>query len=283
MAAHSRSRCVRIAALITVVVVLTGCGSGTNPMDEVTSSATRTGSLSGVGYTVTFSDATLFPGSLRLLGGNAVYDLRSGVGYEAVALRAKDGVARTLYFDFLPSEFDLAPVPAPAGALPEGKSWVSVRFRAGAQSASDATLAAQATGLAPELALDEIAWGIRSARSAGSEVVGHVPMTEYRASINLSKALASARRAQRPALAAAIEGEIRATPSKSISARVWVNGPGYIAKIEVPLPGTRLGTASFLFTGFNAKFKHTLPPPSETVPFSSLSSSRSLWAIVTGS
>lgn len=273
----------RTFALASLALVLGGCGSSAEPSRQVLNAVGKTLSLPGVAYTATFARPRLFGSSVRVLGGNAVYDLADGIGYEALSLRVQNGLARTLYLDFLPAGFYLAPAPAPAGVFPAGKSWIAVTLARTPSTRANDRLASQATGLAPELALDEIAWGARSASSLGSTVVGHIPMSEYRVSVNLTKALSAARAARRPALAAAIASELRATPSGRISLKVWVNGPGYIAKVEAPVPGSGLGTVSFSFTGFTAGFKHTRPLPSQTVSVASLPHpSRSLWATATG-
>lgn len=274
----------RTFALATLAILLGGCGSSGDPSRQVLDAAGKTLALPGVAYTATFERPRLFGRSIRVLGGNAVYDLQDGIGYEALSLRAHGGSAQTLYFDFLPAGFDVAPAPAPPGALPAGKSWISVTFPRPPTAGASGRLAAQATGLAPELALDEIAWGGRSASSLGSTVVGHVPMAGYSVSVDLAEALSAARRAGRPALAAAIASELAATPSGRISLKVWVNGPGYVARIQAPVPGSGLGTASFSFTGFTATFEHSRPLASQTTSVAALAHpSRSLWATVTGS
>ncbi len=267
-------------ALGALSVALTGCGDPAHPLRQVTHAAGKTLSLPGVGYTVTFARPTLFGRSVRLLGGKAVYDLRSGIGYQALGLRLKDGSARTLFLDFLPTAFLIAPVPSPSGILPAGKSWISVSFGPNSPRSYD-SLAAQAAGLAPELALDEVAWGARSVVSTGSSVLGHVPTSEYLVSVDLAKALSAARKGGRPGPAAAIADQLRAAPSGRIMLKVWVNGPGYVARIDAPVPGSGLGVASFLFTSFNAGFQRSRPLPAQTVAFESLSPSRSLWADAT--
>ncbi len=268
--------------LVALAIVLGGCGASVDPLHEAVQATAKTLALPGTTYTVTFGGPRPFHGAVNVLGGRAAYDFRAGLGYEALSLVAKDGSSRTLYLDFLPAAAYLAPSPAPAGVFPPGKSWISVPL--GAKSATRGALAAQLAGLAPELLLDEIVWGARSASPAGSSVVGHVPMSRYLVSVDLAKALTAARRAGRPALAAAIVDELHASRSGRVELEVWVNGPGYVGKIKGPVPGSGLGTPTFAFSSFTAKFTPSQLPASATVALDSLRpSSRSLWAIALGS
>lgn len=272
----------RAFVLVAFAIVVGGCGASANPLHKVVDATGKTLALPGTTYSVTFDRPQPLHEAATVLGGRAAYDFRAGLGYEALSLEANDGSSRTLYLDFLPAAAYLAPSPAPAGVLPPGKSWISVAL--GAKSAASGTLAAQLAGLAPELLLDEIAWGARSASPAGSSVVGHVPMSRYLVSVDLAKALRAARRAGRPALAAAIVDELHASTSGRVELEVWVNGPGYVGKVKGPVPGSGLGSPTFAFSSFTAKFKPSKVPASDTVPLTSLRpSSRSLWAIALGS
>ncbi len=109
-------------------------------------------------------------------------------------------------------------------------------------------------------------------------------MAEYRVSVDLATALSAARRARRGAIAAAIEQELHASPSGRLSIVVWVSGPGYVGKIKSEVPGSGLGTVSFLFSSFTRPYTGTVPPASQIVPLASLErGGHSLWGIATGS
>jgi hypothetical protein len=263
-------------ALVLAVALLavTACGSSPDPLVQATNAARKTLGLNGVTYDLRLRGQNLVPG---LLGGRAAYDLSSGLGYEALTLKTADGSTRKLFFDFLPAAFYLAPYPAPSGLLPAGKTWISVPIVAGDP------LASQVEGLAPELALAEIAWGGEQATHVGRRVVQHVPLDEYRVTVDLQKALARAKHAGRPAVAAAIESEIRRGGSKRVPVTVWVNGPGYVAQVEKTLPGTGLGTASFSLSSFAARFNRTTPDPATIVPLVSIAHpERSIWSRASG-
>jgi hypothetical protein len=275
-----RPRRTWIMPLAGAAALLGGCGASRDPLHQVTGAASKTLAVPWARYEVALAGQQLFAAPITVQGGRAAYDFRAGLGYQFLQLRSRAGSYQTLYYDFTPTTFLLAPSPAPAGALPAGKIWISVPLTA---SAADRALAAQAEGLAPLLPLDEVAWGARSAASVGTRVVEGVPMDEYRVSANLTKALSVALSTGRSGIAAAIEQELEASPSGRVSIRVWVNGPGYVGKIESDPPGAGLGTASFWFLSFTKPYTATGPPASQIVPLASLAHGRSLWRIATGS
>ncbi len=165
--------------------------------------------------------------------------------------------------------------------LPAGKSWISAPL---SKPAAAHTLAAQAEGLAPALLLDEVAWGARSASSLGTKVVETVPMAEYRVQVNLTAALAAAKKRRQEGMAAAIEHELQTSKSARLAIVVLVSGPGYVGKIESDVPGADLGTTSFLFSSFTRPYTGTLPPASQIVPLASLNrGTKSVWAVATNS
>jgi hypothetical protein len=282
---HEQRRMKRSASAWVVVVLaaaaLSGCGASRDPLREVIGATSKTLGVSWARYDVSLARPQLFTAPIAVLGGRAAYDFRTGLGYEFLQLRLRPGSYQTLFCDFQPATFLLAPSPAPAGALPAGKVWISVPLTG---PGADRALAAQAEGLAPVLALDEVAWGARSASSVGTRVVASVPMEEYRVSVDLTRALSAARSARRAAIAAALEQELGTSPSGRASIVVWVNGPGYVGKIESDVPGSGLGTASFSFLSFITPYTGTGPPASQIVPLASLArGGRSPWALATGS
>jgi hypothetical protein len=269
-------------AIAVAAVAIGGCGgSGGDPMRQVRAAVHRTLALSWTRYELTLQRPRLFAAPIAVTGGRAAYDFRTGLGYEFLQLRLRAGVYQTLFCDLRPATFLLAPSPPPPGTLPAGKVWVSARL---AGPGADRALATQAEALAPALALDEVAWGARRASSVGARVVQSVPMHEYRVSIDLGKALSAARRIRSPGVAAAIAGELAASPSGRASIFVWVGGPGYVGQLRSQVPGSRLGTATLWFLSYTKRYTGTAPPSSQVVPLASLARrGRSLWAIATGS
>jgi hypothetical protein len=268
---------VKLWLLAVVAFALAGCGASGSPAEQVVGAARKTLALHWVRYEMTFDRPGLFDPSIRIVGGRAAFNLEARVGYAFLDLQRRSGGPQTLWIDLTPATVLVDPEPAPAGLPPGGNIWISARL-----SGADA-LAGQAEGLSPELPLDEIVWGAVAATHVGSHVVGHSPMDEYRVAVDLRKARAAAERAHRTALAAAIRSELGASSSARLSLRVWVNGPGFVGRIDEVIPGARLGTVSLVFTNFRLRYTGSLPPSSKTLPLSGLSGRRSLWTVATGS
>jgi hypothetical protein len=274
----------RLASLVVVAAALASCGSSGNPLKDVVDAANSTRSLSQTSYLITLAGARLAGPPVEVTGGRAAYDLKAGVGYEALTVKRPGPGNHTVYLDFTPDGVFLAPWPTPAGLLPPGRIWISVPFaRAGARQPDD-PLPAQLEGLAPEVLLDEIAWGTASATSLGTRTVNHVPMHAYRVSVDLAKALSASRRAGKRAIAVAIASQLRETPSGRTPMILWITGPGHVGRIETTPPvGTSLGKTIFQFTSFDARFNRNAPRASQTVPLDSIAAptSHALWAIAT--
>ena len=264
--------------LAVVTLALLGCGARTDPLSQVSGAAKKTLALQWVRYNLTFERPQLFDPSIQIVGGRAAYNLKARLGYQVLDLQKRGGGSQLLWFDVTPAALLVDPDPPPAGALPAGKIWISAGL------AGTNAVAAQAEGLAAELPLDEIAWGARAARHIRSSVAGHVPMDEYSVTVDLTKALSAAKRAHLVGVAAAIGSEIRAAHSTRLSLLIWVNGPGFIGRIDQVVPGSGLGTVSLVFSSFTLRFTGTLPPSSQIVALTSISpAGRSIWAVATGS
>jgi hypothetical protein len=270
-----------LVGAVAVAAALCGCGASGTPMHRVNTAVRKTLAVTWGRYELSLGRPHLFTAPISVQGGRAAYGFKTELGYSFLQLKLPSGGYQTLFYDLEPATLLLAPSPAPAGILPAGKSWISAPL---STPTTDHTLAVQAEGLAPALLLDEVAWGARSAYSLGTRVVETVPMAEYRVSVDLSQALAAASRTRQVGIVAAIEEELHAGPSKRVEIVVWVSGPGYVGKIESNLPGSGLGTTSFLFSSFTKPYTGTLPPASEVVPLASLMrGSKSVWALATGS
>ena len=267
--------------LVTAALLLSACGSTSDPAGKVVGAAQKTATLSWVRYQIRFTRPHLFPPTVGVTGARGAYDFRTGLDYAFIAVQRRGDGSENVFVDSSRSELAVAPVPAPAGVLPAGKAWISAPLRS-RQTAG--ALAAQVAGLGPRLAVDELRWGTRTASSLGTRAVGHVPMNEYRVSIDLAKAYSAATRHRDLAVAAAIRRELHASGSGRLKIDVWVNGPGYVAQIFERVPGSELGGTSLSISSFTEPYTGAFASPSETVSLAALSpGKRSVWAIATGS
>lgn len=276
-------RVITCAPLLAAIaaLVLSACGSSSDPTGAAVGAAQKTAALSWVRYQIRFTGSHLFPSAVRVTGARGAYDFRTGRGYAFINLQRRSAGSENLFFDSSPNAFAVAPSPAPTGLLPTGKSWISAPVK-GSHAAG--MLAAQVEGLGPLLAVDEIKWGARTASSLGTRSVGHVPMDEYRVTVDLAKAYSAATRHGEPAVAAAIKHELRANPSGRLNIDVWVNGPGYIAQIFQRVPDSELGATSLSFISYTQRYDGVFPSAAQIVPLASLRpGGRSVWVLAAGS
>jgi hypothetical protein len=268
-----------VAALLAVA--LGGCGASGDQTQQVSRAVSRTLAVQWARYEIALQRPTLFASPIAVLGGRAANDFRTGRDYAFIQLRLGTGSYQTIFIDVEPTMLLLSPSPAPAGALPADAGWISVRLIG---RGAERSVAAQAEGLTPVLALEEVRWGALSVSSLGGQVLENVPMDEYRVSVSLARALSAARSAGRAAIAAAIGQELAASQSGRVSILVWVSGPGYVGKIAAAVPGSGLGSASFWFLSYTKPYTGTAPPSAQVASLASLAHNRrSPWAIVTGS
>jgi hypothetical protein len=276
-------RVIKCAPLLiaTAALVLSACGSAADPAGTAIGAAQKTAALSWVRYQIRFTGSHLFPPALGITGARGAYDFRTSNDYAFINLHTRGGGSENVFVDSSPTGLAVAPSSAPAGLLPAGKAWIFAPVKG--RKVGD-PLVAQVEGLAPLLAIDEIKWGTRSASSLGTRPVGHVPMDEYRVTVDLAKAYSAARKHGNPAVAAAIKHELHTSPSGRLNIDVWVNGPGYIAQIFERPPNSELGATSLSFFSYSQRYDGVFPPASQTVSLASLRPGRrSVWAIATGS
>jgi hypothetical protein len=265
----------------TAALVLSACGSAADPARTTVAAAQKTAALSWVRYQIRFTGSHLFPPALGITGARGAYDFRTTNDYAFINLRTRGGGSENVFVDSSPTGLAVAPSPAPAGLLPAGKAWIFAPVKG--RRVGD-PLVAQVEGLAPLLAVDEIKWGTRSASSLGTRPVGHVPMGEYRVTVDLAKAYSAARKHGDAAVAAAIKHELHASPSGRLNIDVWVDGPGYIAQIFKQAPNSGLGATTLSFLSYSQRYDGVFPAASQTAPLASLRPGRrSVWAIATGS
>ena len=254
-----------LLASALAVFALTGCGVSSDPERTVVSAA-RTTLSDALLSTITLNDASALsaPHARVVAKGASVF--ATGLGYAAIDLatlgRAPAGVE---YLVLLPSTVYVMPIAAGAAALPQGKTWVSVPLTgSGRVGVAFPRVAEQLESLNAELLLDEIAWGAAQASHVGEPVIDHVPLSEYLVTVDLSRAATSAVGASAAAMRSAIGEELAALRAsrpgaRSVRIRVWVDGPGHIARLQAVLPGSGLGTISLALSGFGAKIGRSLP------------------------
>ncbi len=201
----------------------------------------------------------------RSLHGRGAVVFDKGVGYERLDLPAfKQQPAAQEFVDLLPqSVYFLRRVAAGTVAY-NGKSWVSATLTgSGSVDGIVPRFVLQVESLTPQFLLDEIVWGGKSAVHVGNPVIDHVPLSEYRVTIDLKRALSAATGPSAGAMRLAIKDELAAAGSRPTMITVWVDGPGRAHRLRASVPGSGIGTTSMLLNGYGATLDANLPPPSQ--------------------
>ena len=248
-------------------------------MHTVVAAATRTLSSGTAAANLTLHGANVFGTVRAKTYARGEFLFRPELGYEAVYLPEVRG--QTLpkeYFLILPAKVYFGRSSREQTTLYNGKRWISAALT-GPES-RDPHFVEQVEGLSPQLLLDEILWGGVSASHVGDPVLNHVPVAEYRVSVNLTRALSAATGPSAGAMKVAITAELAALRasqpaggSESVPVTVWVDGPGRVVRLRAALPGSGLGTVSMTLFGFGAKVRASFPPESDVVDITSLKQS----------
>jgi hypothetical protein len=252
----SRHLLLRLVAAVAVIFTFAGCGARPDALHAVTS-ATATTLSQALESDLTLHGAKLSGVVRPTVIGRGAFVFDTGLGYERLDLpAASHQAAGREFLDFFPTRFYFERTSSAGTVEYNGKHWVSAALTGrGSVDAILPRFVLQVEALGPQLLLDEIAWGAEAATHLGEPVVNHVPLSEYRVSVNLTKASATAT----GALRTAIEDERAANGSATVPVTVWVDGSGHIVELQAAIPGSGLGTASMELSNFGAKVPTSLP------------------------
>ena len=264
-----------LAVAAAAIFALEGCGGNRDATSEVTAATARTLSQTA-GSSLTLEGAPLFGATEKPVLARAGFLFERGIGFEAMDIPDVDRhQGGRVYLVFLPRAVYIRPSPAAAATLPPGKSWVVAPLSRSVDTVFP-RLVEQVEGLNPQLLLDEIAWGAETVSAEGHEVVDHVPFARYNVTVSLDRALAGATGPGAEAMQLAIEDQLEALKSSrpggpaTVAVKVWVDGPGRVARLQAVLPGSGLGTVGFVLSGFGSTIRSSLPSASELVAITSL-------------
>jgi hypothetical protein len=247
-----------LAGAAVAVLTLVGCGGSSDPLHAVRSATATTLSQTLVSN-LTLRDVKLLGAVRPTVVGRGIFAFDTGTGYERIVLpgEAQQGVAPSEYLDLLPRKLYFERATATGDVvLYNGKAWVAPAVIGPASVDSIVPrLVLQLEALSPQLLLDELSWGAVSATQIATPVVNHLPLAEYRVTVNLKQALSRATGVTR----AAITDELAANGSTTVSILVWVDGPGHVAELQQAVPGSGLGTVTMTLSSFGVKFRASLP------------------------
>jgi hypothetical protein len=258
-------------------LLLASCGGHSDSLHSVTGAA-RTSLAQVPVARLILTNPRAFGGAPAEVHGLGAFIFPSGVGYERVDLPGpldKNGKPPRDFLDFFPGEIDI--YPAAQAALPAGKRWIAVRLSP-TPTGQAARFVAQAEALAPRVWLEKIVWGGTSARSRGAVVVNHVPFSTYDVTVDLRRALASAKSTGDHGARIALEQELAALGGHSVvHFSVWVNGEGNIARLDGVAAGTKLGSIRLDLYSYGVKLQSARPAVRQLVPFASVRGSK-VWS-----
>ena len=124
----------------------------------------------------------------------------------------------------------------------------------------------------PVLLLDEIATGATAATKTGTEVVLHVPFTNYRVTVNLRQALARVSGPYARAERIAIRQQLKALRRgrSSVHFNVRTDGAGFVRHLETTVPGSKLGRITLTLSGYGSTVGIKQPQDQEVIAITSL-------------
>jgi hypothetical protein len=245
-----------------VCLALAGCGSSSDPQKTVVGAANKT--LTGIALSdLTLRNVGVLGRTQPVILGRGVFDFATGLGFQRIDLPG--GVRE--FLDYAPATFWFQRRTA-TGAVPFfGKEWVGATLT-GPRTVDRVVprFVEQTEALGPQLLLDEIVWGAVSAKHIGDPVVDHVPLSHYRVTVDLKRALAAASGPSSRAMRLAIADELRAGRSRHATVDVWVDGAGRVARLQSAVPGSGLGTVAMALSDYGSKLAGGLPPASDVFP-----------------
>jgi hypothetical protein len=271
----------RIIGLAAALPLLAGCGAGhgTAPLAarggetavarSVSDAARRTLSLTArVDFTL--HGAQAFGVAQAPVFGKGSFDLRAGQGEELIDLpEAKHQEHGNEHAIIFPNRVYLQPK---GTKLPRGKKWVSATI-AGSDSVRTnfPGFVSQVEGVNPLLALSELAWGARSARPLGEELIGRVVTERFRLSVDLARVLPALTGTSANALGQAIQDALTGSPTTSLD--VWVDRSGRVIEFQTGVAGSGDGQELVRLSSFGAKVAVSDPPASQVIDIGALTPS----------
>lgn len=247
-----------LASAAVAVLTLAGCGVSSDALHAVRSATATTLSRTLVSN-LTLRGAKVLGTVRPTVVGSGIFAFDAGTGYERIDVPSgsKQAVGRREYLDLLPTKLYFEHTTAAGDiVLYDGKAWVAPAIIGPASVDSIVPrFVLQVQALSPQFLLDELSWGAVSATQTATPVVNHLPLTEYRVTLDLKQALSKATGVTRTA----ITDELAANGSTTVSMLVWVDGPGRVSQLQEAVPGSGLGMVSMALSNFGVKFRATVP------------------------
>jgi hypothetical protein len=273
-----------VIAAAAVLAALGGCGGGgggdvrsADGLPKVLGAVSQTLAAKTALANLTLDGADALGAAGKPVYGRTAFIFDSGLGYGALAVpNPRGGDPVKAHLVFRPHRVDLLPIKGVT--LPRGKLWLSAKAGKKAPPPDVARFLTQAESMNLHFFLNEILWGASRVESQGDQVVRHVPLSRYRVTIDLKRALDAAE-ATSPAMAVAIRAQLRALRARgstTVPITVLVDAGGRIAQLEAAVPQSGFGKATMRM-GFGVGLETSVPLEAQTVDLATQPAARSPW------
>jgi len=247
--------------------------TGQSATDVVLAATARTMALRAA-FTMAFAHSTPTVGSSTPKGALGVVDFSRPSG--TITLELPGGPSDREQMIFLPGTIFIRP-PSSSRPLQPGRPWIFANFADIAKyKVAFPPYIVQTEFVNPALVLSELAWGTTSSSSSGTAVFQGSPSRRYRATVNLSRALANATGPAAAVFTQTITSEITASGGSVFGAAVllhidtWVDASGRVIGARVTPPGAGIGTVTLALDHFGSSVVANKPPRATVVDIAAM-------------
>lgn len=254
-------------------IALAGCGASST-LDPVAQAADVTAQLPGaqVSITETLSGAGLPAGTTFTATGYVNQhsratllhaDLSSLPGLSQLGAGAGKATIEIVYPDLYET------VPAFAGKLPDGKTWIKLDVAQIAASQGVSSSAFSSGGLDPSEFLSFLRASGSTLTKLGTETINGVPTTRYHTVVQFSQIPQAMPASERSSMSAAVASLEKATGASSLPIDVWIDSQHRVRReqfsLNITSQGKTLGLAAQVnYVGFGPTAA-IVPPPANSV------------------
>ncbi len=280
-----------LGSLVAALVVLAGSASASPPPSTtppsptvvtspeaqpaavVLAATTRTLALRAA-FTMAFAHSTPTVGSSTPRGALGLADFSRPSG--TITLELPGGPSDREEMIFLPGTIFIRP-PASSRPLQPGRPWIFANFADIAKyKVAFPPYIVQTEFVNPALVLSELAWGTTTATSNGTAAFEGSLCRHYRATVNLSRALADATGPAAAVFTQTITSEITASggsvlgPAVLLHIDTWVDASGRVVGARVTPPGAGIGTVTLALDHFGSSVVADKPPRAKVVDIAAM-------------
>jgi hypothetical protein len=225
-------------------------------------------------FTMAFAHSTPTVGSSTPKGahGFADFTLPSGT----VTLELPGGSSDREQMIFLPGTIFIKP-PSSSRPLRPGRPWIFANFADIAKyKVAFPPYIVQTELVNPALVLSELAWGTTAATSSGLTSFHGSRARHYRATVNLSRALAHATGPAAAEFTQTIDAQITASGGNAFSSPVslhidaWIDASGRVIGARVTPPGAGIGTVTLALDNFGSEVTANKPPRAKVIDIAAM-------------